>query len=126
MRSVNKAILIGHLTRDPEVKLTESGKSLALMSIATNNVFKNEDGEMQTRVDFHRVVAWQNLAEICGEYLKKGSAIYVEGRIAHHSYTSEDGDRKFVSEIAADTINILSWKKAREGEQTVELEEVGK
>ena len=126
MRSVNKVILIGHLTADPEVKLTESGKSLALMSVATNNVFRGEDGEMNTRVDFHRVIAWQNLAEICGEYLKKGSAVYLEGRIAHHSYTSAEGDKKFVSEIVADTINILSWKKVREGEQTVELEEVGK
>jgi len=117
-------MLIGHLAADPEVRQTKSGHTVVNFPIATNRISKNEDGSKKEIVDFHRVLAWNRLGNICGDYLHKGQAVYVEGRLANHSFDDNDGKKHFRTEIVADGLNILTWKKTKTGNAEIGIEEV--
>lgn len=108
MAGINKAILIGRLGREPEVKHTASGVAVANFSIATSEEWKDkETGEKQERAEWHRIVAWRRLGEICGEYLHKGSQIYIEGRLQTRSWEDRDGNKRYTTEIIANQMQML-------------------
>jgi single-strand DNA-binding protein len=107
-RSLNKATIIGHAGKDAEVRYTSSGKPVASFSVATSDSWKDKNsGQMQERTDWHNVVAWDRLAEICGEYVKKGKRVYIEGRIQNRSYDDKEGNKKYISEIVASDMILL-------------------
>ncbi len=106
---MNKVILVGRLTRDPDVKNTTSGKSVASFTLAVDRRFKNKDG--QKEADFVPIVVWGKQAEFVGQYLSKGSQIGVSGRLQVRSYDAQDGQRRYVTEVVADEITFLSSKK---------------
>ena len=109
MSSVNKAILVGRLGRDPEVRYTGSGQAVANLSLATAERFKDKQGEYQERTEWHRITAWGRLAEIVQQYTHKGSMIYVEGRIETRKY-EKDGVERYSTEIVAQSIQLLGSK----------------
>jgi len=123
MRSVNKVVLMGHLATDPELKATNSGSAMARFKLATNRDWKSSDGEKHEATDFHKVVAWKKLAEIAGQYLKKGAGVYLEGRLTNYRYQDKQGVDRNVTEIVADSINFITLKKSKDGEE-VNLVEV--
>lgn len=108
MRGVNKVILIGNLGRDPEIRYTTSGQAVANFTIATTEGRTNKDGEKQEYTEWHRIVAWGRLAEICGEYLSKGKMIYVEGSIRTRSWEDKEGKTRYTTEIIARNMQMLS------------------
>ena len=112
--SVNKAILVGNLGKDPELRYTPSGTAVCTFSIATTDRFKNKQGEQQERTEWHNIVVWAGLAEICGKYLTKGKQVYIEGRIQNRTYDDRDGNKRYISEIVASEMQMLS----RSGEQS--------
>jgi single-strand DNA-binding protein len=109
--NLNKAMLIGRLTRDPEMRYTQSGTAMTRFGIATNRYGTGPDGERKEFTDFHNVVAWnqgkRNLAEICAQYLKKGSMVYVEGRLQTRSWEGQDGQKRTTTEINAQDVQFL-------------------
>ena len=107
MAGVNKGILLGHLGKDPEVKKLDSGKSVANFSLATSEVYKNKEGEKVTNTEWHNIVLWSPLAEIAESYLKKGSQLYLEGKISNRSYEDKDGVKKYISEVVGRDITLL-------------------
>lgn len=107
---LNKAMVIGRLTRDPEVKSTPSGQNVASFSIATNFTWTDQSGQRQEKVEFHNIVAWRKLADICGQYLKKGSKVYIEGRLQTRDWTGQDGVKRYRTEIIADNMIMLDSK----------------
>ena len=107
---INKAILIGNLGADPEVRYTQSGTAVATFNVATSERWKGQDGQMQEQTEWHRVVAWAKLAEICGEYLHKGSKVYVEGKIQTRKWQDKDGVDRYTTEIVARDMKMLSAK----------------
>ncbi len=109
-RSVNKAILIGNLGKDPELRYTNSGIAVATFSVATNESWKDPEGNVQERTQWHNIVAWRKLAEICGEYLKKGGKIYLEGRLQYRNYDDKNGVKRYVTEIVMDEMVMLDSK----------------
>jgi len=111
--SVNKAILVGNLGKDPELRYTPSGTAVCTFSLATTERFKNKQGEQQDKTEWHNIVVWAGLAEICGKYLTKGKQVYIEGRIQNRSYDDRDGNKRYISEIVANEMQMLS----RAGEQ---------
>ena len=113
-RSVNKVILIGNLTKDPEVRYTPQGNAVASFSIATNREW-TIDGNKKEVVDFHNVVSWNKLAELCGQLLSKGSKVYVEGRLQTRDWTTEDGQKRYKTEVVIDEMIVLSSKRANGG-----------
>lgn len=127
MASVNKAILIGNLGADPEIKYTPSGTAVANFSLATHEQWTNKDGEKGERTEWHRIVAWGRLGEICGEYLKKGSPIYIEGRIQTRSWEDRDGNKRYTTEIVAQAMQMLGSARkdgqARSPEERYPVEE---
>jgi single-strand DNA-binding protein len=106
-RGVNKAILIGNLGADPELRYTGSGTAVCNFSVATTETYKDRDGNMVENTEWHRVVAWARLAEICGEYLKKGRQVYIEGQIQTRSWEDQDGNTKYTTEIKAREMQML-------------------
>ena len=119
MRSVNKVILVGHLADDPEQSTTKAGRARVTFPIATHRDTTSEGAKKEV-TDYHRVVSWGKLGEICGKYLSKGQGVYVEGMILNRAY-EKDGQRRYVTEIRADEVNMLTWKK-KDGLTTVALE----
>jgi len=124
-RSLNKAQLIGNLTRDPELRYTPSGAAVCSFSIATNRSWTTDTGEKHEESDFHRIVAWNKLGEICSQYLVKGRKVYVEGRLSTRNWTTQEGQQKSVTEIVIDDMIILDKTgtpvgKTEEGEVEVE------
>lgn len=117
MRSVNKVVLMGHMATDPEVKAVKNGSVLAKFKLATNRDWRDSSGERHEMTDFHRVIAWSKLGEIVGKNLKKGAPIYLEGRISNREYLDKDGNNKAITEIVADLVNFISFKKDSDGEQ---------
>lgn len=113
--TLNKVVLIGSLGRDPELKYTPSGKALAKFSLATNETHKNQAGEKTETTEWHNIIVWDKLAEICGQYLTKGQKIYLEGRIQSRSY-EKDGQKRISYEIVGSNMIMLSSKK--EGSST--------
>jgi single-strand DNA-binding protein len=111
MKSVNKVILVGHLGKDPEVKYTPQGTPVAKFSLATNERFKDKDGNWQDRTEWHNITAWQRTAEIAGEYLKKGSQVYIEGRLRTDSWDDkETGQKKYRTEIVVNDMVLLGGR----------------
>lgn len=110
-RGVNKAILIGHLGRDPEIRYSASGSAIANVSLATSESWKDrQSGETQERTEWHRVVFFGKLAEIAGEYLKKGSQIYVEGRLQTRKWQDQQGQDRYTTEIVANEMTMLGGR----------------
>lgn len=105
--NLNKAMLIGNLTRDPEVRNTPTGQTVASFSIATNQVWTDQSGQKKERVDYHNIVVWRRLAEICSQYLHKGSKIYIEGRMQTRDWTGQDGIKRYRTEIVGDNMIML-------------------
>jgi single-strand DNA-binding protein len=119
---VNKAILIGNLGADPEVRYTQSGTAVANFRIATTETWK-KDGEKEEQTEWHRIVTFARLAEICGEYLSKGSKVYIEGRIQTRKWEDKDGNPRYTTEIVAREMKMLSARGAGEGGQPGGLRE---
>lgn len=111
-RSLNKVILIGNLTRDPELRYTPSGTAVCTFGVATNRQWVTEAGERKEDAEFHRIVAWQKLAEICGKFLTKGRKVYLEGRLQTRSWTGQDGQQRQTTEIVIDDMIILDSRRA--------------
>ena len=107
MAGVNKAILIGNLGRDPELRRTPNGASVVSFSIATTERWSSKSGEKQDRTEWHNIVAWNKLAELANQYLKKGRSVYIEGRITTRSWDDKDGNKKYKTEIIANRIQFL-------------------
>lgn len=107
MYSLNRATLIGNLTRDPELKQIPSGQSVCSFSIATDRQWTGADGQKQKASDFHNIVAWGKLAEICSQYLTKGKKIYIEGRIQTRDWDGQDGVKRYRTEIIAENMIML-------------------
>lgn len=105
--NLNKVMIIGNLTRDPEMRATPNGAQVASFSIATSQVWTDQNGQKQERTEFHNIVAWRKLAEIIGQYLKKGSKAYVEGRLQTRDWTGQDGIKRYRTEIIADNLIML-------------------
>ena len=114
MRSVNKVILIGNLTRDPEVRQTPNGQSVTTFGLATNRDWVTRDGQRHTSSEFHEIVAWSKLAEICGQYLKKGKLVYIEGYLKTRSWDTPEGLKKFKTEIVIQDMIMLEKRQAGE------------
>jgi single-strand DNA-binding protein len=107
MAGVNKVILIGNLGKDPEVRHLDNGRAVANFSLATSEVYNNKNGERVTNTEWHNIVMWTPLAELAEKYLKKGSQIYLEGKLQTRSYDDKDGNRKYITEVVAATMNFL-------------------
>lgn len=105
--NLNKAMIIGNLTRDPEIRTTPSGQTVASFAVATNFVWTDQSGQKRDKAEFHNVVAWRRLAEICGQYLKKGSKIYIEGRMQTRDWVGQDGIKRYRTEIIAENMIML-------------------
>jgi single-strand DNA-binding protein len=109
--SVNKAILVGNVGKDPEVRHLEGGTSVARFTLATSETYKNKSGEQVKNTEWHNIVAWRQLAELAEKYIRKGSQIYVEGKISNRQYDDKDGNKRYISEIVADNIRLLGRKE---------------
>src|SRR3954468_16132529 len=112
VRSINKATLLGNLTRDPVLRYTSSGKPVCDFGLATNRTWTNDKGERQEQSEFHNIVAWGKLAEISSQYLAKGRKVYVEGRLQMRNYETADGQKKSRIEIVIDDLVMLDSKSA--------------
>jgi len=110
-KSLNKVQLIGNLTRDPELKYTPAGTAVCTFGLATNRQWTTESGEKKDEADFHRLVAWNKLAEICAQLLKKGRKVYVEGRLSTRSWEAQDGSQKSITEVVVSDMIILDKKE---------------
>lgn len=113
-RSLNKVILIGNLTRDPELRYTPQGTAVCTFGLATNRSWVTEGGEKKEETEFHRIVAWNKLAELCSQLLFKGRKVYIEGRLQTRRWTGPDGSQKQAVEIVANDMMILDSKRATE------------
>ncbi|MGB3132409.1 MAG: single-stranded DNA-binding protein [Saprospiraceae bacterium] len=111
---VNKVILIGNLGKDPEIRTLESGVTRALFTLATNEVYKDKNGEIQQNTEWHTVVLWRSLAERA-KYLRKGMLVYVEGKLSHRKWTDKDGKDHYNTDIAAETVRILEKRENNSG-----------
>lgn len=115
MASVNKVILVGNLGRDPEVRRMPSGDAMVSLSIATTDTWKDKSGERQEKTEWHRIVIFGRLAEVAGEYLKKGSQTYFEGRLQTRKWTDKEGQEKYTTEVVADRMQMLGSRPASGG-----------
>lgn len=111
MASINKVILMGNLTRDPELRYTPGGAAVANLGLATNRVYKDKNGEKKEEATFVRVVVWGRQAEVCGQYLTKGSGLFVEGRLQSRSWETEDKQKRNTLEVVASNIQFVGGKK---------------
>lgn len=116
-QGVNKAILIGNLGADPEIIYTPQGRAVCKFRLATNEQWKDGDGAQKERTEWHRIVVWGKLAEVCGQYLKKGRSVYVEGRIQTRTY-DKDGQTHYATEINAATVQFLGGRDGDEASDT--------
>lgn len=105
--NLNKAMIIGNVTRDPEVRTTSTGQTVASFGVATNHRWTDKDGQKQEKVEFHNIVAWAKLGEICGQYLKKGSKVYLEGRLQTRDWEDKEGGKRKTTEIIAENMIML-------------------
>jgi single-strand DNA-binding protein len=115
---LNKVILIGNLGRDPEVRYTPGGLAVANFSMATSETWTNKEGEKETRTEWHRIVAWGKLGEICGEYLSKGKQIYIEGRIQTREWEDKEGNKRYTTEIIALQMLMLGSRESADEPRT--------
>jgi single-strand DNA-binding protein len=113
MAGINKVILIGRLGRDPEMRYTPDGTAVANFSIATSDEWKDKDsGEKKERTEWHRIVAWRKLGELCGEYLSKGRQVYIEGKLQTRDWQDKDGNKRYTTEIVATDVQFLGARDA--------------
>lgn len=117
-RSLNRVQLIGNLTRDPELRYTPSGTAVCTFGLATNRNWTTDSGEKREETEFHRIVSWNKLAELCSQFLVKGRKIYVEGRLSTRSWTAQDGAQKTTTEIVIDDMILLDSKRPEGVTQT--------
>jgi len=115
-RGFNKVILMGNLARDPEVRYTTSNQAIAKLTVAVNRVSKNRSGEVQEQVDFIPVVVFGNQAENCERYLRKGSAVLVEGRMQVRNYETSSGERRWITEVVAQLVNFVGTRRDNNGD----------
>ena len=115
MASVNLAILIGNLGKDPELRYTPGGQAVATFSMATTEKWKDKDGKMSEKTEWHNIVCWGRNAEVANQYLKKGSPAYVEGRIQNRSYDDKEGNRRYITEVVARRLQMLSRRSESSG-----------
>jgi len=118
-------MLIGNLAADPEIRQDKAGRDIAHFPLATNRTIKSEDGK-KTLADFHKIVAFGPLAKVSKDYLAKGLAVYVDGHIVNRSFDDKNGERHFRTEIVAEKLNILTWKKTKSGSKELEIEDLNK
>lgn len=123
-RSLNRVILIGNLTRDPELKYTPAGTAVCSFGVATNRSWKTADGDTKEETQYHRIIAWQKLAELCGKLLTKGRKVYLEGRLVYRTFTGRDGQQRTVSEIVLDDFIVFGDGRRTVTEETVSTEDV--
>jgi len=109
---INKVILVGNTGKDPEIRTSSAGKKVATFSLATSEKRKDHNGETITTTSWHNVVAWSPLAEVAEQYIKKGQLLYIDGRINYRTYETKDGETKYITEIVANTLQMLGAKKA--------------
>ena len=114
MAGVNKVILLGNLGKDPEVRYLDNGVAVANFSLATTENYKNKAGERVSQTEWHNIVLWRGLAEVAEKYLKKGSSIYIEGKIKTRKWEDKDGNTRYNTEILADNMSMLGGKKPQE------------
>ena len=119
-RSLNKVQLIGNLTKDPELRYTPNGNAVCTFSLATNRYWTTESGEKKEDTEFHRIVAWNKLAELCSQFLVKGGKVYVEGRLSSRSWTGQDGNQRTTTEVIIDDMILLGSKAPAGGAQANE------
>jgi single-strand DNA-binding protein len=112
---INKAIIIGNLGADPEIRYTQSGSQVATFNVATTERWRDQSGTMQESTEWHRIVAWQRLAEICGEYLHKGSRVYIEGRLQTRKWQDQSGNDRYTTEIVAREMKMLDRRESGSG-----------
>ena len=117
-RSLNKVILIGNLTRDPELRYTPAGTAVCTIGLATNRSWTTQTGETKEETEFHRIVAWNKLAELCAQLLTKGRKVYVEGRLSTHSWIGQDGNQRTTTEIVIEDMILLDSKRPIREEAT--------
>lgn len=115
--SLNRAMIIGNLTRDPELRQTTGGQAVCSFGVATNRKWKNAQGEAQEQADYHNIVAWGKLAEICSQYLGKGRKVYIDGRLQTRDWEGQDGVRRYRTEIVADNMIMLDRAPAGDAPQ---------
>ena len=113
MSGVNKVILVGRLGQDPELKHTPSGAAVCNMSVATSEKWKDKQGQMQEKTEWHRIVIWSKIAELCNQYLNKGSQVYLEGRLETRKWQDKEGKDRYTTEIVANTVQFLDSKSDR-------------
>ncbi len=113
-KGLNKVLLIGHIGKDPELKYTEKGTARCSFSLATNESYKDDSGNVVDKTEWHNIVVWRKLAEICGQYLKKGSKVYLEGKLSTRSY-EKDGVKKYFTEVVLSDMLMLDKKEAGGG-----------
>lgn len=123
MSGVNKVILIGNLGKDPEVRYLDNGVAVANMSIATTENYKNKEGDRVSQTEWHDVVLWRGLAEIAEKYLKKGSSVYIEGKIRTNKWVDKDENTRYKTEILADKLNMLGRSVNSEDNNTPSTED---
>ncbi|MDR0983279.1 MAG: single-stranded DNA-binding protein [Culturomica sp.] len=123
---VNKVILIGNVGADPEVKFLDGGVAVTTVRLATSETYKNKNGEKVEQTEWHNVVLWRGLAEIAEKYIKKGMKLYIEGRLRTRSWDDQSGNKRFTTEIYADSMQILTWKQEGNSEFTANSGNYGK
>jgi len=111
MASVNKVIIVGNLGKDPEVRYTQNGQAVATFSVATNDRWTDKSGQPQERTEWHRIVVWGKQAENCGQYLKKGRTVYLEGRLQTREWTDKENQKRYTTEVVAQTGQFLGGGK---------------
>lgn len=124
-RSLNKVLLIGNLTRDPELRYTPTGAAVCTIGLATNRYWTTESGEKKEEVEYHRVVAWNKLAELCSQLLSKGRKIYVEGRLRTNTWQAQDGSQRTTTEVIIEDMILLDPKRTTAGEESQDPRDMG-
>lgn len=108
---VNKVILVGNVGKDPEIRQTQNNKQVATFSLATSESYKDQSGQRQSKTEWHNVVCWGNLAQLAGQYIKKGSKIYLDGKVTTRSWDDNNGNKRYTTEIIANTIQFLDKRE---------------
>jgi single-strand DNA-binding protein len=125
-RSLNRVILIGNLTRDPELKYTPNGTAVCTFGVATNRSWTTSDGQTKEEAQYHRIVSWQKLAELCGKLLTKGRKVFLEGRLTYRTFTGRDGQQRSVTEIVLDDFIVFGDGKRVSAADEIKAEGAGK
>ncbi len=115
MAGINKVIIVGNLGKDPELRYTPQGQAVCNFSVATSESWNDKNGQKQERTEWHRIVVWGKLGELCGKYLAKGRQAYVEGRLQTRSWDDKDGQKKYTTEVVANTVQFLGGASAGAG-----------